>query len=100
MLAQKAMFEKSVQLPPKPTEVVAASQSERQQELEMLRNRWDKQKQLASTPAPPVNTPHQERHDMERMRGRWESEKQKPVQSKPQAEVSTLDLIRHHFSVH
>lgn len=81
------MFEKSMQQPVKATEVVAASQSERQQELEMLRSRWDKQKQLSNNPpAPIINTPHQERQEMERLRNRWEGENK--VEHKGIAEVN------------
>ena len=51
MQAHKAMFEKTLNQLAKPSEVVAASLNEREKELELLRTRWDRQKQ-ASTPAP------------------------------------------------
>lgn len=51
MQAHRAMFEKSLNQIAKPSEVVAASLTEREKELELLRSRYDKQKQV-STPAP------------------------------------------------
>lgn len=69
VLAQKAMFEQSAKQSHQPTEVVAASLNERQKELEMLRSRWDKQKQMA---VKPVAT---------------QQEQAKPVSSRPRWEV-------------
>jgi len=47
--AHKALFEKSLNQIAKPSEVVAASLTERQKEIQMLRSRWDKQKQVATS---------------------------------------------------
>ncbi|KAF4529603.1 hypothetical protein B566_EDAN017926 [Ephemera danica] len=71
VLAQKAMFEQGAQEAPKHTPTVAAALSERQQELEALRSRWDKQKNMA-------NKPHQERIQMDNLRERWARETQQP----------------------
>lgn len=45
--AHRAMFEKTLNQIGKPSEVVAASLTEREKELELLRTRYDRQKQVA-----------------------------------------------------